>query len=123
LRDEVDALRSTLTALQNQLTQMAQAPPPSLDPVELSGPSPAPAPAAPIGSPTVLDRRPLAVAHAGLGQVGLLRRSVEPGALGLRRHPADVPAHRVRKRGAVLHRRDAVRAEPLERSRRRHTPR
>ena len=51
LRDEVDALRSTLTALQNQLTQMAQAPPPSLDPVELSGPTPAPAPAAPIGSP------------------------------------------------------------------------
>ncbi len=51
LRDEVDALRSTLTALQNQLTQMAQAPPPSLDPVELAGPSPAPAPAAPTGAP------------------------------------------------------------------------
>jgi tol-pal system protein YbgF len=49
LRDEVDALRSTLTALQSQLTQMAQAPPPSLDPVELSGP--APAPAAPTGPP------------------------------------------------------------------------
>jgi TolA-binding protein len=51
LRDEVDALRSTLTALQNQLTQMAQAPPASLDPVELSGPTTGPAPAAPSGPP------------------------------------------------------------------------
>jgi tol-pal system protein YbgF len=52
LRDEVDALRSTLTALQNQLTQMAQAAPPSLDPVEqVSGPPAGPAPAAPAGPP------------------------------------------------------------------------
>jgi tol-pal system protein YbgF len=51
LRDEVDALRSTLAALQNQLQQIAQAPPPSIDPVELSGPSPAPTAAAPAGTP------------------------------------------------------------------------
>jgi len=47
----VDALRSTLAALQNQLQQIAQAPPPSIDPVELSGPSPAPTAAAPAGTP------------------------------------------------------------------------
>ncbi len=52
LRDEVDAMRSTLTALQNQLTQMAQAPSPSLDPVEISGPTAAPSPAAPAPPPS-----------------------------------------------------------------------
>ncbi len=55
LRDEVDALRSTLAALQGQLQQIAQAPPASLDPVELSGPAPAAtaaAPAAPAGPPS-----------------------------------------------------------------------
>lgn len=51
LRDEVDALRSTLAALQNQLTQMAQAPPPSLDPVELPGPATGPVPAPSAGPP------------------------------------------------------------------------
>jgi tol-pal system protein YbgF len=46
LRDEVDALRATLTALQNQLTQLAQAPAPTLDPVDLSSTAPPPSPSA-----------------------------------------------------------------------------
>jgi tol-pal system protein YbgF len=51
LRDEVDALRATLTALQNQLSQLAQAPAPSLDPVDLSSAAPPPTPAAAPGPP------------------------------------------------------------------------
>jgi tol-pal system protein YbgF len=52
LRDEVDALRATLTALHNQITQLAQAPAPSLDPLDLSStaaapPNAPPTPAAP----------------------------------------------------------------------------
>jgi len=52
LRDEVDALRSTLAALQSQLQQIAQAPPASLDPVELTGPPPAATSAVPAGPPS-----------------------------------------------------------------------
>lgn len=52
LRDEIDALRSTLNSLQNQLTQMAQAPAPSLDPVELAAPAAPPAGAAPAPPPS-----------------------------------------------------------------------
>jgi tol-pal system protein YbgF len=51
LRDEVDVLRTTLTALQTQLTQMAQAPAPSLDPVDLSSVAPVPAPVPPAAPP------------------------------------------------------------------------
>lgn len=58
LRDEVDALRATLTALQSQITQLAQAPAPSLDPLDLSGtvaPPPPPTPTAPPVSTTGLS--------------------------------------------------------------------
>jgi tol-pal system protein YbgF len=58
LRDEVDALRATLTALQGQITQLAQAPAPSLDPLDLSStaaPAAAPTPAAPSISTTGLS--------------------------------------------------------------------
>jgi len=58
LRDEVDALRATLTALQSQITQLAQAPAPSLDPLDLSStaaPTAAPTPAAPPISTTGLS--------------------------------------------------------------------
>jgi tol-pal system protein YbgF len=53
LRDEVDALRATLTALQTQITQLAQAPAPSLDPLDLSSAAPPPsnAPPAPSAAP------------------------------------------------------------------------
>jgi tol-pal system protein YbgF len=51
LRDEVDALRATLVALQGQLAQIAQAPAPSLDPLDLSSSA---APAAPaVSAPPV----------------------------------------------------------------------
>ena len=107
LRDEVDALRATLTALQSQITQLAQAPAAqprsaSTCPSRRARRLPARDPAAAAG----LHRRAVAVAHARLGQVRLLRRPVDAGALGLRSDPADVPAHRVGQRGAVLHRRD-----------------
>jgi tol-pal system protein YbgF len=51
LRDEVDALRTTLSALQNQITQLAQAPGPSLDPVDLSSGAPPPPPVTPAVAP------------------------------------------------------------------------
>ena len=53
LRDEVDALRTTLAALQTQIAQLAQAPAPSLDPVDLSATTPAPpnTPPAPSAAP------------------------------------------------------------------------
>ena len=51
LRDEVDALRATLTALQNQIAQLVQAPAPSLDPVDLSSAPAAPAPSTPTAPP------------------------------------------------------------------------
>lgn len=53
LRDEIDALRATLVALQGQITQLAQAPAPSLDPVDLSSTAPAgqPAPPSPAAPP------------------------------------------------------------------------
>ena len=51
LRDEVDALRATLTALQNQITQLAQAPAPSLDPLDLSSTAAPPQPSAPTAPP------------------------------------------------------------------------
>jgi hypothetical protein len=50
LRDEVDALRATLTALQTQITQLAQAPAPSLDPLDLSSTAPPPSNAPPTPS-------------------------------------------------------------------------
>lgn len=51
LRDEVDALRATLTALQSQITQLAQAPAPSLDPLDLSSNVAPAAPATPTAPP------------------------------------------------------------------------
>jgi tol-pal system protein YbgF len=50
LRDEIDALRATLVALQAQITQIAQTPPPNSDPVDLSSVTPA-GPAAPVAAP------------------------------------------------------------------------
>jgi len=60
LRDEIDALRATLAALQGQITQLAQAPSPSSDPVDLSAvtpaaPAAAPAPTAPPPSTSGLS--------------------------------------------------------------------
>ncbi|HEY6507687.1 MAG TPA: tetratricopeptide repeat protein [Vicinamibacterales bacterium] len=53
LRDEIDALRATLVALQAQITQLAQTPAPNSDPVDLSSATTAaPAsPAAPVTPP------------------------------------------------------------------------
>jgi len=53
LRDEIDALRATLVALQAQITQIAQTPAPNSDPVDLSAVTPVGpgGPPAPVGPP------------------------------------------------------------------------
>ena len=114
LRDEVDALRATLAALQGQLTQLAQAPAPSLDPVDLVQQHRPPR----RRPPRAVPRRP----PPGLSPSRMLESAksdyfASQFTLALSGFEAVLrtfPAHGVGQRGAVLHRRDPLRAETMD---------